>query len=204
MQDKRAVGGPSKNDHFFILLAILPRPDTMPLMWCALARFDTGKRAFFFKFRDMNKEIFDKSMYSLLDEGLISVRIYNILQEMNIKKIEQLVKLTKSELRRTQGCGHKAVLEIEECLDGYGLTLGMSDDDIDAIKGIKRVSGDKGAQEIDWVGLFVGLSLRLIGDMRDVECGSRATVACNSIVTAKRIVTQLRNDVEKIDEWINK
>lgn len=150
----------------------------------------------------MNKEIFDKSIYSLLDEGLISVRIYNILQVMNIKKIEQLVKLTKNELMRAQGCGRKAVTEIEECLDGYGLTLGMRDDDIDAIKGIKRVSGD-GAQSIDWVGLFVDLSLRLIGDMRDVECGPRATVACNSIVTAKRIVTQLRNEVEQIDEWIN-
>ena len=150
----------------------------------------------------MNKEIFDKSIYSLLDEGLISVRIYNILQVMNIKKIEQLVKLTKNELIRTQGCGRKAVTEIEECLDGYGLTLGMRDDDIDAIKGIKRVSGD-GAQSIDWVGLFVDLSLRLIGDMRGVECGPRATVACNSIVTAKRIVTQLRNEVEQIDEWIN-
>ena len=150
----------------------------------------------------MNKEIFDKSIYSLLDEGLISVRIYNILQVMNIKKIEQLVKLTKNELIRTQGCGRKAVTEIEECLDGYGLTLGMRDDDIDAIKGIKRVSGD-GAQSIDWVGLFVDLSLRLIGDMRGVECGPRATVACDSIVTAKRIVTQLRHEVEQIDEWIN-
>lgn len=174
----------------------------MPLTWSALARFDTGKRAFFFKFQDMDKDIFDKSIYSLLDEGFISVRIYNILQVMNIKKIEQLVKLTKDELMRAQGCGRKAVTEIEEFLDGYGLTLGMSDDDIDAIKGIKRVSGD-GAQAIDWVGLFVRLSLRLIGDMRDVECGLRATVACDSIVTAKRIVTQLRNEVEQIDEWIN-
>ena len=121
---------------------------------------------------------------------------------MNIKKIEQLIRMTKNELMRAQGCGRKAVTEIEEYLDGYGLTLGMSDDDIDAIKGIKRVSGD-GARSIDWVGLFVDLSLRLIGDMRDVESGSRATVACNSIVTAKRIVTQLRNEVEQIDEWIN-
>lgn len=150
----------------------------------------------------MNKDFFDKSIYSLLDEGFISVRIYNILQVMNIKNIEQLVKLTKNELMRAQGCGRKAVTEIEECLDGYGLTLGMSDEDIDAIKGIKRVSGN-GARSIDWVGLFVDLSLRLIGDMRDVESGSRATVACNSIITAKRIVTQLRNEVEQIDEWIN-
>lgn len=151
----------------------------------------------------MNKDFFDKSIYSLLDEGLISVRIYNILQVMNIKKIEQLVKLTKNELMRAQGCGRKAIAEIEEYLDSYDLKLGMTDAEIDKIKGIERPIQDECVSDEYWKKLFLDTSINIIGDMKDMDWNTWNTHVNNSIEISKDIVRKLKKEMASIDTWIN-
>ena len=72
---------------------------------------------------NMEKEILKKRIYDLWREGKISGRVYNILQSLKIEDVESLVKMTRFDLLRGQFCGRKAVNEIEECLEGYGLSL---------------------------------------------------------------------------------
>lgn len=152
---------------------------------------------------NMEKEILKKRIYDLWREGKISGRVYNILQSLKIDNVESLVKMTRVDLLRVQFCGRKAVNEIEECLEGYGLSLNMSEDTINEIKGIVPLSSDTDMTEAYWKRLFVDLSLTLMRGMNGGDDKTRCVYARDAIASAKNIVIQLKKDIDTIDEWIN-
>lgn len=152
---------------------------------------------------NMEKEILKKRIYDLWREGKISGRVYNILQSLKIEDVESLVKMTRFDLLRGQFCGRKAVNEIEECLEGYGLSLNMSESTINEIKGIVPLSNDTDMTAAYWKRLFVDLSLTLMRDMNGGDDKTRYVAACNAIASAKNIVIQLKKDIDTIDKWIN-
>ena len=152
---------------------------------------------------NMEKEILKKRIYDLWREGKISGRVYNILQSLKIEDVESLVKMTRFDLLRGQFCGRKAVNEIEECLEGYGLSLSMSESTIDEIKGIVPLSNDTDMTAAYWKRLFVDLSLTLMRDMSCCDDKTRCVSARDAIASAKNIVIQLKRDIDTIDKWIN-
>ena len=58
-----------------------------------------------------------------IDDLPLSVRPYNCLLCQNVHTVGDLVKKKRSDLLRTQNFGRKSLHEIEEILDGLGLTL---------------------------------------------------------------------------------
>ena len=60
-----------------------------------------------------------------VDELELTVRSANCLKAENINYIGDLVQRTEVELLRTPNLGKKSLTEIEEVLEGHGLTLGM-------------------------------------------------------------------------------
>ena len=150
----------------------------------------------------MEKEILKKRIYDLWREGKISGRVYNILQSLKIEDVESLVKMTRFDLLRGQFCGRKAVNEIEECLEGYGLSLNMSESTINEIKGIVPLSNDTDMTAAYWKRLFVDLSLTLMRGMNGDD-KTRCVYARDAIASAKNIVIQLKKDIDTIDKWIN-
>ena len=151
----------------------------------------------------MDKEILKKRIYDLWREGKINGRVYNILQSLKIEDVESLVRMTRFDLLKCRFCGRKAVTEIEECLEGYGLSLNMSEGTINEIKGIVPLSNDTDMTEAYWKRLFVDLSLTLMRDMNGGDDKTRYVAACNAIASAKNIIIQLKKDVDTIDKWIN-
>ena len=151
----------------------------------------------------MEKEILNKRIYDLWREGKISGRVYNILQSLKIENVESLVRKTRFDLLKGQFCGRKALNEIKECLEGYGLSLNMSESTINEIKGIVPLSSDADMTAAYWKRLFVDLSLTLMRDMNGGDDKTRYVAACNAIASAKNIVIQLKKDIDTIDKWIN-
>ena len=150
----------------------------------------------------MEKEILKKRIYDLWREGKISGRVYNILQSLKIEDVESLVRQTRFDLLNGRFCGRKAVTEIEECLEGYGLSLNMSEDTINEIKGIVPISNDTDMTEAYWKRLFVDLSLTLMMHMNGDD-KTRCVYARDAIASAKNIIIQLKKDIDTIDKWIN-
>ena len=168
-----------------------------------LACFEGGKQAFFSKLHNMEKEILNKRIYDLWREGKISGRVYNIMQSLKIEDVESLVRMTRFDLLNGRFCGRKAVNEIEECLEGYGLSLNMSEDTINEIKGVAPLSNDTDMTAAYWKRLFVDLSLTLMMRMNDGDDKTRCVYARDAIASAKNIVIQLKKDIDTIDKWIN-
>lgn len=152
---------------------------------------------------NMEKEILNKRIYDLWREGKISGRVYNILQSLKIEDVESLVRMTRFDLLNGRFCGRKAVNEIEECLEGYGLSLNMSEDTINEIKGVAPLSNDTDMTAAYWKRLFVDLSLTLMMRMNDGDDKTRCVYARDAIASAKNIVIQLKKDIDTIDKWIN-
>ena len=152
---------------------------------------------------NMEKEILKKRIYDLWREGKINGRVYNILQSLDIEDVESLVRMTRFDLLKCRFCGRKAVTEIEECLEGYGLSLNMSEGTINEIKGIVPLSSDADMTAAYWKRLFVDLSLTLMRDMNSGDDKTRYVAAGNAIASAKNIVIQLKKDIDTIDKWIN-
>ena len=157
----------------------------------------------FLKANNMEKTVFDRSIYDLLSEGYISVRIYKILKNIGINNVGQLVRMSPQDLMSHRMCGHKAVADIEDCLDRLCLTLDMSDEMIDEQKGIVRPKEDADMPALYWKRLFMVLSLAFIKDTTDEDNKVREVKARNAIALAKSLVRQLRNEVGNIDKWIN-
>ena len=153
---------------------------------------------------NMEKEILNKRIHDLWREGKISGRVYNVLQSLKIEDVESLVRMTRFDLLNGRLCGRKAVNEIEECLEGYGLSLNMSEDTINEIKGIVPLSSDADMTAAYWKRLFVDLSLTLMRDMNGGDDKTRCVYARDAIDSAKNIVIQLKRDIDTIDTWINK
>ena len=152
---------------------------------------------------NMEKEILKKRICDLWREGKISGRVYNILQSLKIEDVESLVRQTRFDLLNGRFCGRKAVNEIEECLEGYGLSLNMSEDTINEIKGIVPLGSDTDMTEAYWKRLFVDLSLTLMMNMNSGDDKTRCVYARDAIASAKNIVIQLKKDIDTIDKWIN-
>lgn len=152
---------------------------------------------------NMEKEILNKRIYDLWREGKISGRVYNVLQSLKIEDVESLVRMTRFDLLNGRFCGRKAVNEIEECLEGYGLSLNMSEDTINEIKGIVPLSNDTDMTAAYWKRLFVDLSLTLMRDMNSGDDKTRCVYARDAIASAKNIIIQLKKDIDTIDKWIN-
>ena len=152
---------------------------------------------------NMEKEILNKRIHDLWREGKISGRVYNVLQSLKIEDVESLVRMTRFDLLNGRLCGRKAVNEIEECLEGYGLSLNMSEDTINEIKGIAPLSNDTDMTAAYWKRLFVDLSLTLMRDMNGGDDKTRCVYARDAIASAKNIVIQLKNDIDTMDKWIN-
>ena len=151
----------------------------------------------------MEKEILKKRIYDLWREGKISGRVYNVLQSLKIEDVESLVRMTRFDLLNGRFCGRKAVNEIEECLEGYGLSLNMSESTINEIKGIVPLSSDTDMTEAYWKRLFVDLSLTLMMRMNGGDDKTRCVYTRDAIDSAKNIVIQLKKDIDTIDKWIN-
>ena len=152
---------------------------------------------------NMDKEILKKRIYDLWREGKINGRVYNILQSLDIEDVESLVRMTRFDLLKCRFCGRKAVTEIEECLEGYGLSLNMSESTINEIKGIVPLSNDTDMTAAYWKRLFVDLSLTLMRDMSGGDDKTRYVYARDAIASAKNIVIQLKKDIDTMDKWIN-
>lgn len=60
-----------------------------------------------------------------IDELELTIRTRNCLENMDIKYIGELVKLSRSQLLAAPNLGRKSLNEIEERLDEMGLFLGM-------------------------------------------------------------------------------
>ena len=144
-----------------------------------------------------------KRIYDLWREGKINGRVYNILQSLKIEDVESLVRMTRFDLLKCRFCGRKAVTEIEECLEGYGLSLNMSEGTINEIKGIVPLSNDTDMTAAYWKRLFVDLSLTLMRDMNGGDDKTRYVTEDKAIASAKNIVIQLKKDIDTIDKWIN-
>lgn len=152
---------------------------------------------------NMEKKILKKRIYDLWREGKISGRVYNILQSLKIENVESLVRQTRFDLLKCRLCGRKAVTEIEECLEGYGLSLNMSEGTINEIKGIVPLSNDTDMTAAYWKRLFVDLSLTLMRDVNGGDDKTRCVYARDAIASAKNIVIQLKKDIDTIDKWID-
>ena len=152
---------------------------------------------------NMEKEILNKRIYDILREGKISGRVYKVLQSLKIEDVESLVRQTRFDLLNGRFCGRKAVNEIEECLEGYGLSLNMSEDTINEIKGIVPLSNDTDMTAAYWKRLFVDLSLTLMMNMNSGDDKTRCVYARDAIASAKNIVIQLKKDIDTMDKWIN-
>jgi DNA-directed RNA polymerase subunit alpha len=64
-----------------------------------------------------------------VDELALTVRSYNCLRNANIRTLGDLVTRTEAELLQSKNLGRKSITEIKELLAGFGLHLGMKDDD---------------------------------------------------------------------------
>ena len=151
----------------------------------------------------MDKEILDKSIIDLVDEGKMSTRVCNILTALHVRTIEDLAKTARLQLTKSYMCGRKAISEIEEYLDSYDLKLGMTDAEIDKIKGIERPVQDECVSDEYWKKLFLDTSITIIGDMKDMDWNKWNTHVNNSIEISKDIVRRLKREMGSIDTWIN-
>lgn len=151
----------------------------------------------------MDKEILDKSIIDLVDEGKMSPRVYNILATLHVRTIEDLAKTTRLQLTKSYMCGRKAIAEIEEYLDSYDLKLGMTDAEIDKIKEIERPVQDECVSDEYWKKLFLDTSINIIGDMKDMDWNTWSTHVNNSIEISKDIVRRLKREMGSMDTWIN-
>jgi DNA-directed RNA polymerase subunit alpha len=72
-----------------------------------------------------------------VDELELSVRSYNCLKNAHIRTLRDLVTKTEEQLLQTKNFGRKSLAEIKEVLAGFGLHLGMRDDDEDDAVGVR-------------------------------------------------------------------
>ena len=151
----------------------------------------------------MDKEILNKSIIDLVDEGKMSTRVCNILTALHVRTIEDLAKTTRLQLTKSYMCGRKAISEIEEYLDSYDLKLGMTDAEIDKIKGIERPVQDECVSDEYWKKLFLDTSINIIGDMKDMNYSAWNKHVAESINISKDIVSKLKKGIDTIDTWIN-
>lgn len=151
----------------------------------------------------MDKEILNKSIIDLVDEGKMSTRVCNILTALHVRTIEDLAKTTRLQLTKSYMCGKKAISEIEEYLDSYDLRLGMTDDEIGKIKGIERPIKDNFLSNGYWEKLFVDTSINIIGDMKDMNYSAWNKHVAESVNISKDIVRKLKRSTDTIDTWID-
>jgi DNA-directed RNA polymerase subunit alpha len=64
-----------------------------------------------------------------IDELELTVRAYNCLKNADIRTIRELVKKSEKELLATKNFGRTTLVEIQEILEGMGLSLGMEFDE---------------------------------------------------------------------------
>lgn len=78
---------------------------------------------------EMLREVIDKRTSKFfikdIDELELTIRTRNCLENMDIKYIGELVKLSRSQLLAVPNLGRKSLNEIEERLNEMGLFLGM-------------------------------------------------------------------------------
>ncbi|MCX7830042.1 MAG: DNA-directed RNA polymerase subunit alpha, partial [Acidobacteria bacterium] len=60
-----------------------------------------------------------------ISEQELSKRVLNALEELGVKTVKDLVKLTESDIMKGRNIGQKALTEINEFLESLNLTLGM-------------------------------------------------------------------------------
>jgi DNA-directed RNA polymerase subunit alpha len=77
--------------------------------------------------------ILDKSV----DELELTVRSYNCLKNANIRTLRELVAMTEEEMLHSKNFGRRSLTEIKDILAGFGLHLGMRDDDEDDAPGVR-------------------------------------------------------------------
>lgn len=70
-----------------------------------------------------------KDKYSILTKDIIeldlTVRAMTILRAHNFKNLSQVIKHSKRELLKLRNLGNKVIVEIEDLLEPYGLSIGM-------------------------------------------------------------------------------
>ena len=70
-----------------------------------------------------------KNKYSILTKDIIeldlTVRTMNILRLYDFKNLSQVIKYSKQEILKFRHFGNKALIEIEDLLEPYGLSFGM-------------------------------------------------------------------------------
>lgn len=153
-----------------------------------------GRQAGFHKYKDMERDILDIRISELLAERKIGRRVFNILKSANATRMDQIVKLSRSELLKYRTCGPAAIYELKECLKSYGLSLDMSDDDIDKL----RLRQKEDSPYDFWTRLLCETTIRIaqgtdVTDRYDL-LESRA-YRCISF--SKLLVNKLKEEVER-------
>lgn len=79
--------------------------------------------------KDIEDEV-SKLINQKLKDECVSVRLYNCCKVLNINTIGELAQCSRSEILKLRNMGRKTIVEIENLLDKYNLTLGMNIKDI--------------------------------------------------------------------------
>jgi len=84
-------------------------------------------------------EPLNPNLFRSVDELELSVRSANCLQNANIRFIGELVQRTESEMLKTKNFGRKSLNEIKDVLEGMGLSLGMSIENLPSRKDLEKL-----------------------------------------------------------------
>jgi len=84
-------------------------------------------------------EPLNANLFKSVDELELSVRSANCLQNANIRFIGELVQRTEAEMLKTKNFGRKSLNEIKEVLEGMGLNLGMTIDNLPSRKELEKL-----------------------------------------------------------------
>lgn len=150
-----------------------------------------------------NTNILDSELSSLIDLGHINRRSYNVLDQMGVKNVRDIVRLTRKEIMNQRNCGTTTVRDISEFLGSRNLKLDMTDEEInlyereDARKGRK----DRLEKEYFWVKLFCEAALRVSARMSGfipINGDRMEDCADESIRFAKILVEKLRREVDDL------
>ena len=76
---------------------------------------------------DENIEKMKVLLAKSIDEVELSVRAYNTLKSLDISTLEELVKRTEDEIRKSKHCSDVVLKEIKSKLEVYHLSLGLKD-----------------------------------------------------------------------------
>jgi DNA-directed RNA polymerase subunit alpha len=76
---------------------------------------------------DENQEKLKTLLGKSIDEIELSVRSYNTLKSLDISTIDQLVKKTEDELKKSKHYSDMVMKEIKDKLDVYHLSLGLKE-----------------------------------------------------------------------------